>query len=135
MDSIIKLSYQLVKNDDGIDIGPFIIYYDFDKHNIRPDAKIELDRVVKAMNDNPTIKIELGSHTDSRGSADYNVALAQKRAESAAKYIQKRITNPSRLTFKGYGESKLKNKCSDGVECSVEEHQSNRRTEFLIQKK
>ena len=87
------------------------------------------------MNDNPTIKIELGSHTDSRGSADYNVALAQKRAESAAKYIQKRITNPSRLTFKGYGESKLKNKCSDGVECSVEEHQSNRRTEFLIQKK
>lgn len=135
MDSIIKLSYQLVKNDDGIDIGPFIIYYDFDKHNIRPDAKIELDRVVKAMNDNPTIKIELGSHTDSRGSADYNVALAQKRAESAAKYIQKRITNPSRLTFKGYGESKLKNKCSDGVECSAEEHQSNRRTEFLIQKK
>jgi outer membrane protein OmpA-like peptidoglycan-associated protein/tetratricopeptide (TPR) repeat protein len=135
MDSIIKLSYQLVKNDEGIDIGPFIIYYDFDKHNIRPDAKVELDRVVKAMNENPTIKIELGSHTDSRGSAEYNVTLAQRRAESAAKYIQKRITTPNRLTYKGYGEGKLKNSCSDGVDCTPEEHQLNRRTEFLIQKK
>jgi outer membrane protein OmpA-like peptidoglycan-associated protein len=135
MDSIIKLKYLLTKNKDSVGLGPFIIYYDFDKHNIRPDAKTELDRVVKAMNENPTIKIELGSHTDSRGTAEYNVALAQRRAESAAKYIQKRITTPSRLTYKGYGESRLINKCSDGVECTDEEHQLNRRTEFLIQKK
>ncbi len=135
MDSIIKLSYLLTISEDSVEIGPFLILYDFDKHNIRPDAKLELDRVVKAMNDNPLIKIELGSHTDSRGKAEYNTSLAQKRAEAAAKYIQKRITNPSRLTYKGYGESKLKNKCSDGVECSEKEHQENRRTEFLIQKK
>jgi outer membrane protein OmpA-like peptidoglycan-associated protein len=125
----------LTISKDSVEIGPFLILYDFDKHNIRPDAKLELDRVVKAMNENPTIKIELGSHTDSRGKAEYNTSLAQKRAEAAAKYIQKRITNPSRLTYKGYGESKLKNKCSDGIECSEKEHQENRRTEFLIQKK
>jgi outer membrane protein OmpA-like peptidoglycan-associated protein/tetratricopeptide (TPR) repeat protein len=134
MDSIIKLSYQLVKNDEGIDIGPFLILYDLDKHNIRPDAKIILDKVVQAMNDNPTIRIELGSHTDCRASDEYNEALAQRRAVSAATYIKKRIKDPSRITYKGYGESKLKNRCDDGVECSEEEHQENRRTEFLIQK-
>jgi outer membrane protein OmpA-like peptidoglycan-associated protein len=134
MDSIIKLSYLLTVNKDSIEIGPFLILYDFDKHNIRQDAKIILDKVVKVMNDNPTIKIELGSHTDSRGASEYNAKLAQKRAESAAKYLQKRITEPSRLTFKGYGESKLKNNCKDGVECSEEQHQQNRRTEFLIQR-
>ncbi len=135
MDSIIKLSYKLVKNDEGIDIGPFLILYDLNKHNIRPDAKIILDKVVQAMNDNPTIRIELGSHTDCRASDEYNEALAQRRAVSAATYIKKRIKDPSRITYKGYGESKLKNKCDDGVECSEEEHQENRRTEFLIQKK
>ena len=135
MDSIIKLSYKLVKNDEGIDIGPFLILYDLDKHNIRPDAKIILDKVVQAMNDNPTIRIELGSHTDCRASDEYNEALAQRRAVSAATYIKKRIKDPSRITYKGYGESKLKNRCDDGVECSEEEHQENRRTEFLIQKK
>ena len=86
------------------------------------------------MNDNPTIKVELGSHTDSRGSYDYNKSLSQKRANSAAKYIQKKIKDPSRITFNGYGESKLLNKCSDNVNCSELEHQENRRTEFLIKK-
>ncbi len=133
-DSIIKLTYLLTKIADSIDIGPFLILYDFDKHNIRPDAKIILDKVVKAMNDNPTIKIELGSHTDSRGVSEYNQSLAQRRAESAANYIKKRISNPNRLTYKGYGESRLKNRCADGVQCSEVEHQVNRRTEFIIQK-
>ncbi|NBR15696.1 MAG: OmpA family protein, partial [Crocinitomicaceae bacterium] len=104
------------------------------KHNIRPDAKIILDKVVQVMNENPTIKIELGSHTDCRASDEYNEALAQRRAVSAATYIKKRIKDPSRITYKGYGESKLKNKCDDGVECTEEEHQENRRTEFIIQK-
>jgi len=134
MDSIIKLSYVLTKNVVNNDLGPFLILYVFDKHNIRPDAKDTLDKVVKVMNDNPTIRIELGSHTDCRGTNEYNEALAQRRALSAANYIKKRIKDPSRITYKGYGESKLKNKCADGVECTPEEHQQNRRTEFLIQK-
>ena len=134
MDSIIKLAYVLTKNEVNNDLGPFLILYDFDKHNIRPDAKIILDEVVQVMNDNPTIKIELGSHTDCRGSDVYNEALAQRRAVSAATYIKKRIKDPSRITFKGYGEYKLKNRCDDGVECTPEEHQENRRTEFLIQR-
>jgi len=134
MDSIIRLAYVLTKNEVNNDLGPFLILYDFDKHNIRPDAKIILDEVVKVMNDNPTIKIELGSHTDCRGTNEYNEALAQRRAVSAATYIKKRIKDPSRITYKGYGEYKLKNKCSDGVECTPEEHQENRRTEFLIQR-
>jgi outer membrane protein OmpA-like peptidoglycan-associated protein len=134
MDSIIRLSYLLTINKDSVNIGPFLILYDLDKHNIRPDAKIILDKVVQVMNDNPTIKIELGSHTDCRASDEYNEALAQRRAVSAATYIKKRIKDPSRITYKGYGESKLKNRCDDGVECSEEEHQENRRTEFLIQK-
>lgn len=135
MDSVIKLSYLLTINKDSVNIGPFLILYDLDKSNIRPDAKIILDKVVQVMNDNPTIKIELGSHTDCRASDAYNEALAQRRAVSAATYIKKRIKDPSRITYKGYGESSLKNRCDDGVECTEEEHQENRRTEFLIQKK
>lgn len=110
------------------------IYYDFDKWNIRPDAAIELDKLVKIMTENPTIWIELGSHTDSRGKDGYNLTLSQKRAESAVNYIISRGINKNRITAKGYGETQLLNKCSNGVACSDEEHQLNRRTEFKIVK-
>lgn len=109
------------------------IYFDYNKWNIRPDAATELDKIVKFMNDNPEIKLELGSHTDCRGSNIYNKRLSNKRAKSSADYIKKRITNPERITSKGYGESQLINKC-DCKECSEEEHQKNRRTEFEIVK-
>lgn len=108
------------------------IFYDLNKANIRMDAAPELDKVVEAMNDNPTVKIELGSHTDSRSSAEYNQDLSQRRAESAIKYIIAKGIDPTRLRAKGYGESQLVNKCSDGVECTEEEHQQNRRTEFKV---
>ena len=108
-----------------------IIYYDFDKWDIRPDAAIELDKLVKIMKENP-ISIELGSHTDSRGSARYNMKLTQKRAESVVQYIIQKGIEPNRITAKGYGETKLTNRCSDGVPCSEEEHQANRRTEFTV---
>jgi peptidoglycan-associated lipoprotein len=108
------------------------IFYDLDKANIRLDAAPELDKVVEAMNDNPNVKIELGSHTDSRSSAEYNQNLSQRRAESAIKYIIAKGIDPSRLRAKGYGESQLVNRCADGVECSEEEHQQNRRTEFKV---
>lgn len=105
------------------------IYYDFDKYNIREDAKPELDKLVRIMKENP-ITIELASHTDSRGSFAYNDKLSQRRAESAVNYIVANNIDKNRITAKGYGEHQLVNKCTDGVECTKEEHQANRRTEF-----
>ncbi len=108
------------------------ILYDLGKWNIREDAATELDDMVQFLNDNPTIEIELGSHTDARGSAKSNQILSQKRAESAVQYMVDRGINKSRIQAKGYGETRLKNKCADGVPCSEEEHQANRRSEVTI---
>lgn len=114
------------------------IYFDFDKFNIRPDAAKELDKIVKIMNVYSTMKVELGSHTDCRGTTEYNMVLSENRAKSSVEYIQSRITNPERIYGKGYGENKLINdcKCEDDVvsNCSIQEHQDNRRTEFIIKK-
>jgi len=113
-----------------------LIYFDFDKSNIRPDAAIELDKIVQIMNTYPTMVIELGSHTDCRASYAYNLALSDRRAKSSAAYIRQRITNPERIFGKGYGEHKLVNECecegSMVVPCTEEQHQMNRRTEFII---
>jgi len=141
-DTAFHLAYLLEKPEIGIDLAKTLdlkpIYFDLDKSNIRPDAKIELDKIVKIMNDNPTIVIELGSHTDCRASKAYNLSLSDRRAKSSAAYIKARITNPSRIYGKGYGESKLVNDCEcEGKvtsTCSEEEHQANRRTEFRIVK-
>ena len=84
------------------------------------------------MKDNPDMIIELGSHTDSRGKADYNLDLSQRRAASAVAYIVSQGIEQDRISAKGYGESTLVNKCKDGVTCTETEHQQNRRTEFLI---
>lgn len=108
------------------------IHYDFDKHNIRPDAALILDRLVATMRDNPTLKIELSSHTDSRGSDSYNDKLSQRRAQSAVDYLVSRGIARERLVAKGYGETRLLNRCSNGVKCSVVEHQANRRTEVEV---
>ncbi|MEN9441244.1 MAG: hypothetical protein RLZ33_1321, partial [Bacteroidota bacterium] len=142
-DEKIKVAIDLNKSEIGTDLASLYgiknIYFDFDKANIRKDAKRDLDKIVKVMNDNPTMEIELGSHTDCRGSAVYNEDLSSRRAKASAEYIKSRITNPSRIYGKGYGESKLVNKCEceGDVEstCSPEEHQMNRRTEFRIVKK
>lgn len=107
------------------------IYYDFDKYNIRKDAKPELDKLVNIMNEN-AINVELGSHTDCRGSFAYNDKLSQNRAESAVKYIISAGIDKTRIAAKGYGEHQLTNKCSDGVDCTPAEHQANRRTEFKV---
>jgi len=119
-----------------IQINP--IYFDLRKFYIRPDAAIELDKIVKVMNDNPSMQIELGSHTDCRGTIAFNNNLSDNRAKASVQYIQKRITNPKRIFGKGYGESQLKVNCPCDGEiistCSDEEHQQNRRTEFVIKK-
>jgi outer membrane protein OmpA-like peptidoglycan-associated protein len=109
------------------------IYYDFDKWNIRKDAQPSLDKLVTLMRENQ-ITIELGSHTDCRGSVEYNHVLSQKRAESAVRYIANHGIGYNRITAKGYGKSQLLNKCNcaANVHCTEAEHQLNRRTEFKI---
>lgn len=127
----------------GVDLGKIMelhpIYFDLNKYEIRPDAKIELDKIVKIMNDYPDLVIELGSHTDCRASKDYNLILSNNRARESAAYIKSRITRPGRIYGKGYGETKLVNGCAcegDVVsDCPDSEHQKNRRTEFIIVKK
>lgn len=104
------------------------IYYDYDKADIRPDAAIELNKLVEFLKLNPDIKIELGSHTDERGSDKYNQALSQRRAQSAVNYIISKGIAKDKLTAKGYGESKLKIKNAQ----NEDEHQTNRRTTFRI---
>ncbi|MFT5885223.1 MAG: peptidoglycan-associated lipoprotein [Arcticibacterium sp.] len=104
------------------------IYYDLDRAEIRSDAALELDKLVQVLLDNPTIKIELGSHTDVRGSPIYNFRLSQRRAESAVEYIISRGIVRNRLTAQGYGEDEL---IIEGAR-TEEEHQVNRRTEFKV---
>ena len=108
------------------------IYYDFDKWFIRPDAAVELDKLVKLLKDNPTISIEMGSHTDSRAGDRYNLILSEKRAKAAVDFLVFRGIDASRLKYKGYGESRLVNHCKNNVFCSEEDHQKNRRTEFKV---
>ncbi len=108
------------------------VYYELDKADITLEAAIELDKLVWILKNNPTISIELSSHTDSRGKSDYNLDLSQRRAESAVKYIVSNGIDPSRIYPKGYGETKPVNKCVDGVECTEMEYFKNRRTEFSI---
>jgi len=108
------------------------IYYDLDKSDIRPDAAAGLDKLVSIMKDNPGITIELSSHTDSRAADKYNMTLSQKRAESAVAYIIAQGVSKDRIVAKGYGETKLINRCKNDVKCTEEEHQQNRRTEFKV---
>lgn len=107
------------------------IYYDYNKWNIRPDAALELDKLVQTLNDNPTVKIELSSHTDCRGKDAYNLSLSQKRAKSAVDHIISKGIAKDRVTSKGYGESLPSEKCVC-EKCSEDEHQRNRRTEFKV---
>ena len=126
----------LDKVETGLDLSKIVelkpIYFDAGKWAIRKDAALELDKIVKVMNDNPTMIVELGSHTDARGNATSNQTLSEKRAKSSADYIKKRITNPDRIKGVGYGESKIINECKDGVTCPDTKHQENRRTEFIV---
>lgn len=108
------------------------ILYDSGKHEIRPDAMPDLNRVVQFLRDNKDAKVELSSHTDSTGGASSNMSLSQRRAQSAADYIIAQGINASRVIGTGYGETQLLNRCADGVPCSRTEHQLNRRTEFKV---
>jgi len=129
----IKVNNDLAK---VLELAP--IYFDLDKFNIRSDAETELDKIVKIMNEYPEMVVELGSYTDCRETKQYNMILSEKRAKSSTEYIKKRITKPERIYGKGYGKTKLVNSCACDGEivsgCMEEEHQQNRRTEFIIVK-
>ena len=108
------------------------IYFDRDKYDIREDAITELGKVLKIMNKYPKIIIELQSHTDSRASDTYNMELSENRAKASVDWIINKGIDSTRIIGKGFGETKLVNKCSNGVKCSETEHQLNRRTEFIV---
>lgn len=108
------------------------ILYDVDKYDIRPDAALELDKLIEVLNDLPTMKIELRSHTDSRGSDAYNLKLSDNRAKAVVDYLISKGISQDRLIAKGYGETIPLNKCKNRVRCSENEHQVNRRTEFKV---
>lgn len=110
------------------------IYYDLAKWNIRADAALELDKLVQTLTDNPSVKIELSSHTDCRGNAAYNQSLSEKRAKSAVDYLVKQGIAKDRLTYKGYGLTRPVEHCECG-KCTEEQHQANRRTEFKVLEK
>lgn len=136
--SLVDLNLTPLKDDLILNdlLGLKTIYYDFDKADLRADAIVELDKVIIFMNKHEKIELELGSHTDCRGPSIYNLDLSNRRALSAANYIKARISNPERITFKGYGESALKVNCPcEGIvksNCSISDNQLNRRTEFMV---
>ncbi len=128
----VKLTLNLQEPSSDAVIRLNKIYYDYDKCDIKPQAAEELNRLVQLLNDYPDMNIELSSHTDSRGADAYNLKLSQCRADAAVAYIVSKKIDKKRIQAKGYGETKLLNKCGNNVNCTEEQHQENRRTEFRI---
>ncbi len=127
------LYLQPLIDNDQIVINP--IFFDFDKWNIRTDAEYELENIVDVMREHPGMIIKIESHTDSRGSDNYNMKLSDRRAKSTRDYLISRGIAKDRIESAiGYGETQLLNKCSNKVECTEEEHQLNRRSHFFILK-
>ena len=112
--------------------GIKMIYFDLDKSFIRKEAAFELEKILDVMKQYPAMKIDVRSHTDSRQTAKYNEALSDRRAKSTLDWLVKNGVGASRLSGKGYGESQLVNSCADDVKCTEEEHQANRRSEFIV---
>lgn len=117
--------------EEKIIINP--IFFEFDKWNITAQAAAELDKVVFVLQKFPNVKIKIESHTDSRGKDAYNVKLSDNRAKSTQTYILSKGIDPSRIeSAVGFGESRLTNKCSNGVKCTDDEHFANRRSNFIV---
>ncbi len=134
---IIPLTYDkpCPPDDLGCQLKLPIIYFDFDKSFIREDAQKIIAQVLAAMKLYPDWKIIIGSHTDARGNDIYNEKLSGRRADATKNWLIQNGIDPSRLSSKGYGEYDLVNDCADGVECSEEQHQENRRSTFIRLKK
>lgn len=128
-----KTAQPIKPGDDIADVFKInLIYFDLDKWNIRPDAAIDLAKVLDVLEQYPTMKIDIRSHTDSRQTHAYNEKLSDRRAKSTMAWLVAKGISKNRLTAKGYGETQLVNKCADGVPCTEAEHQLNRRSQFII---
>lgn len=128
----VKLEMCAEKADCGSAINLKNILFDLDKYVIKDAAKLELNKLVRFMIDNPTVTVEVGSHTDCRSSNAYNQTLSQNRASASVDYVVSQGISRSRITGKGYGETVLLNECADGVNCSEAQHSINRRTEMKV---
>ena len=132
----ILLNPRQVAIEKGMDLAKVFeikeIKFDYNKANIRPDAEVELTKIVEVMREYPKMKIDIRSHTDSRGADSYNLKLSDRRAKATLEWIVKQGIDRKRLKAKGYGETRLVNGCSNGVPCTEEEHQENRRSEFIV---
>ncbi len=108
------------------------IYFDYDKHNIRFDAKIELEKIAVVLKENPDTKIKVNAHTDIRGKKVYNLKLSKNRAYSTVQYLLNKGIEEERISSEGHGESQVAEKCTKDKPCNGLQHQLNRRSEFLI---
>jgi len=135
-----QIDFQLQQNtvviEAGTDLSTVLniptIYFDFDKWNIRPDAQVELEKVFATLKEYPELKLNIRSHTDSRGNDAYNKLLSERRAKSTLDYLVSKGIDRNRLQSEGLGESELVNRCGNDVDCSEAEHQKNRRSEFIV---
>ncbi|WKX77972.1 OmpA family protein [Zobellia laminariae] len=134
VDIAMKRLEEMIAIEDGIKkIKTEMIYFNFDKASIRPDAAKELDKLVSVMKEFPTIVIKVESHTDSRGTKSYNEYLSDKRAKSTRDYIISQGIDANRIeSATGYGENRLLNDCNGSSPCSEADHLLNRRSEFII---
>jgi outer membrane protein OmpA-like peptidoglycan-associated protein len=110
----------------------FKVYFAYDKWDLNAASVAELDRLAKDMQENPSVNLEMKSHTDSRGPASYNMKLSEKRGKSVLDYLTGKGISSSRINAQAFGETQLVNKCKDGVKCTEDEHKLNRRTETLV---
>lgn len=135
-DESIVMSPKNTKLQEGVDLAKFFsiqnIYFDLDRWEINEKAEKQIAILLYVMQENPTIKLEIRSHTDSRASADYNLELSNKRALAALNWLVKKGIDVNRITSKGLGEKEPINHCIDGVKCTEEAHQMNRRIEFIV---
>jgi outer membrane protein OmpA-like peptidoglycan-associated protein len=125
-----------IGDDLGKCFGIKMIYFDLDKYNIRTEAALDLEKILDVLNQNPTMKLDIRSHTDCRATLKYNEVLSDNRAKSTIAWLVENGIDSSRLTGKGYGESQLVNDCgcepTNKSNCTEEQHQMNRRSEFII---
>ena len=128
----VTLDVKIRKTGAGVMIRLENVVYEYDKANLSRSGKNQLDTLYKFLKENKKVTVELNSHTDSRGSAEYNLNLSKSRSLSCNNFLRAKGLKFNRVVMKNYGETKLVNHCADAVECSEELHQVNRRTEFVI---
>jgi outer membrane protein OmpA-like peptidoglycan-associated protein len=134
-DSLAPIRMEKENGEDLQIIELEYINYDLDKWNVRPDAAAVLDKLAELVKKYPDLEIRIESYTDSQGSDEYNMQLSKKRARGAFDYLVSKGIDPKRMEYQGFGESRLLNKCANGVPCTEEEHEVNRRSIVKVVRK